>query len=327
MEIRYGVIGTGAIGAYYGGKLAVNGKEVHFLFNTEYEAVKQNGLKVKSVNGNFAIGKDELHAYKDVKEMPECDVVIVALKTTREHLLGELLPEVTKKHAAVILIQNGLGMEHRVREMLKSSRPDVVVCGGMAYICASREAPGVVGHYDQGRVTVGAERDDYQEEAYAEGIHLAKQACQDMENAGIQAKWTEDLQRTRWEKLVWNIPYNGMCVALNTSTDKIQENAAARAIIKDLMEEVVKGGQACGVKIEMSYAEQMLAFTDKMTPYAPSMKLDYDNHRPLELETIYQAPIEEARKHGYKMKRTEMLMRELEFLSQVIISQKGKKKD
>ena len=88
--MKYAIIGTGAIGGYYGGKLAKAGNEVHFLLHTDYEYVKENGLQVDSCDGSFHL--DQVYAYRSTADIPPCDVILVCLKSTNEHLLRNLLP-------------------------------------------------------------------------------------------------------------------------------------------------------------------------------------------------------------------------------------------
>ena len=118
--MRYAIIGTGAIGGYYGAKLAEAGHEVHFLFHSEYDAVVKNGLQVNSVNGDIHLSN--VNAYNDVTKMPKCDAVIVAMKTTSERLLTEMLPHVCADGAVVSLFQNGLGC---VRGNVAAVEPDL----------------------------------------------------------------------------------------------------------------------------------------------------------------------------------------------------------
>ncbi|MBP5686286.1 MAG: 2-dehydropantoate 2-reductase, partial [Clostridia bacterium] len=104
----------------------------------------------------------------------------------------------------------------------------------------------------------------------------------------------------RWKKAVWNMPFNGMTVARNTQTDLLLKNPTTLQLIKDQMMEVVEAAQACGVtNIDEAFADKMIDNTIHMTPYSPSMKLDYDFGRPMEIYYLYTRPIEEARKAGY----------------------------
>ncbi len=303
MNLRYAIVGTGAIGGYYGGRLANAGKEVHFLFNTEYEYVKNNGLKVDSVVGDFVV--NPINAYKASMDMPKCDVVLVALKSTRNNQLKQILPPLLHNDTVIVLIQNGLGLEAQ----LAADFPNHTIAGGMAFICSSRIGVGHINHADYGALNVGF----YQ----LPKITVLQQISSDFEQAKVPFAIAENLNEARWRKLVWNIPYNGLTVALNTSTDKLMQNADTRALVTDLMNEVLDGAAACGEKIEPEFVDKMLSMTDAMKPYAPSMKLDFDNHRTLEIQAIYSNPIATAKAAGCYMRKTEMLAQELKFLDGV----------
>src|SRR5689334_5837207 len=91
------VVGAGAMGAYYGGRLAQHGNDVHFLLRRDYEAVKREGWRIKSCDGDFVLRPAELKVYDGPEKMPKADLVIVTLKTTAngefEKLIGPLVKE------------------------------------------------------------------------------------------------------------------------------------------------------------------------------------------------------------------------------------------
>ena len=106
--MRYGIIGTGAIGGYYGAKLAHAGQEVHFLLRSDYEYVKQHGLQVDSCDGSFHLA--DINAYQYTEHMPPCDVVLVCLKSVNNGKLQSLLLPLLHAQTLVVLIQNGIGV-------------------------------------------------------------------------------------------------------------------------------------------------------------------------------------------------------------------------
>ncbi|MBP5380199.1 MAG: putative 2-dehydropantoate 2-reductase [Bacteroidaceae bacterium] len=300
--MTYGVIGTGAIGGYYGGKLAKSGKEVHFLFHRDYEYVKEHGLQVDSCDGSFHI--DQVNAYQTTKDMPQCDVVLVGLKTTNNHLLPELLTPLLHPQTIVVLIQNGIGVEKDVQQMF----PHLQLVAGLAFICSAKTEPGRVNHQCYGNINLGnySCRDE----------ERLNQIIADFTCAGIQVHEVE-YHEARWKKAVWNMPFNGMTVALNTQTDKLLGIASTRQLIREQMLEVIEAAQYCGVKnLDASFADKMIHNTDVMVPYSPSMKLDYDLHRPMEIYYLYTRPLQEAREAGFRMSKLEMLEAELNFLEQ-----------
>ena len=307
--LSFAVIGTGALGAYFGGRLAAAGNDVHFLFHSEYAAACRSGLTVHSVKGDFCISPDALHAYDDPSRMPKCDVVLVTLKTTANDILRDILPQVTKPDGIVVLIQNGLNVERHVQSLIASSLPSVLVCGGMAFICAYRVAPAVVNHDDYGALTIAAEPSSPN---FAHCVTLAEQTCQAFSDSGVEVSFTDQLLLKRWEKLVWNIPYNGLCSLLNADTGALQANPDTRALVRDLMTEVVNAAHAGGVGVRDEFIDRMLSFTDSMRPYLPSMTLDFRAHRPLELEYIYRQPLLTA---PALMPKTAFLYQSLSFLN------------
>lgn len=298
--MRYGIIGTGAIGGYYGAKLAHAGQEVHFLLHSDYEYVRQHGLQVDSCDGSFHLS--DVNAYQQTQDMPPCDVVLVGLKTINNGKLQSLLPPLLHDHTLVVLIQNGIGVEEDVQKMF----PDVQLAAGLAFICSAKTEPGVVNHQFLGSINLAnySCRDEAQMQAVVD----------EFREAGIETALVE-YHEARWKKAVWNMPYNGMTVALLTQTDRLMKNPSTRQLIREQMMEVVNAAQHLGVKnVDAAYADKMIAMTDAMIPYSPSMRLDYDFHRPMEIYYLYSRPLQMAREAGCPMPKLEMLEAELRFL-------------
>ena len=298
--MKYGIIGTGAIGGYYGAKLAHAGQEVHFLLRSDYEYVRQHGLQVESCDGSFHLA--DVNAYQHTQDMPLCDVVLVCLKSVNNSKLQSLLPPLLHDHTLVVLIQNGIGVEEDVQKMF----PGAQLAAGLAFICSSKTEPGIVNHQCYGSINLAnySCRDESQMLAVVE----------EFRQAGIETGLVE-YHEARWKKAVWNMPFNGMTVALHTQTDQLLKNKSTRQLIREQMMEVVSAAQHLGVKnLDEAFVEKMIETTDAMTPYSPSMRLDYDFHRPMEIYYLYTRPLEIAREAGCPMPKLEMLEAELRFL-------------
>ena len=298
--MTYSIIGTGGIGGYYGGRLAQAGHDVHFLLHSDYEYVREHGLKVDSVNGDFMLPSPQV--YNDAAKMPLSDVVLVCLKTTNNHLLPTLLQSVADEHTIVILIQNGIGVEEDVQRQL----PHLQLVAGLAFICTAKVGAGHINHQCLGQ------------------INLANYSCKDevrlqlivnqFIQAGIDTAQVE-YHEARWKKAVWNMPFNGMTVALNTQTDVLMKHPSTRQLIREQMMEIVRTAKQLGVAgVDEEFVDKMIDMTDNMTPYSPSMKLDFDFHRPMEIKYIYTRPLQIARQAGVPMHKLEMLEAELRFL-------------
>ncbi len=299
-QLSYAVVGTGAIGGYYGAKIARLGREVHFLLHSDYEYVREHGLCVCSCDGDFAL--PQVNAYGDASAMPKVDVVLVGLKSTNQHLLRTLLPPLLHENTLVVLIQNGIGLEADVQEWF----PGQPLAAGLAFICSSKTEPGIINHQCYGSINLG----NYS----CRSASLFESVLNDFIEAGIDAHEV-NYAEARWKKAVWNMPFNGMTVALQTQTDKLLKHPATRQLIYDQMMEVIGAANALGIDtIDESFAQKMMQMTDDMVPYSPSMRLDYDFRRPMEIHYIYSRPIAEARSVGFEMPRLQMLERELMFM-------------
>lgn len=302
MTLRYGVIGTGALGGFYGGMLARAGQEVHFLFRSDFEHVRKHGLQVDSIKGDFHLS--DVNAYPTTQQMPVCDVILVCLKTTGNHLLPELLKPLLHPKSVVVLLQNGLGLE----EDLSSQLPEAQIAGGLAFICSAKVGPGHIHHLDYGKLIIGSHN--------VQNPEILKQVVNDFQSAGVHSELSENLRFARWQKLVWNIPFNGLTVVLNTTTDRLMANESTRQLVLEMMLEVIHAANHCGVPLKESLAQQMIDMTIKMKPYATSMKLDFDFRRPMEIGYIYSKPIQTAREAGFVMHKVSMLKKQLRFIQE-----------
>ncbi len=303
---RYAIIGAGALGGLYGGMLAKAGFEVHFLLHSDYDHVVQHGWRVDSTLGDFHL--PSIHAHASVDTMPACDVTILGLKTTLNHLLPELLPMPTRDGGIVLVLQNGLDVEADTAAIVGADR----TLGGCCFLCSNKVGPGHIRHIDYGRIVFG----EYEPATSRENTR-AQEICADLVSARIDASTTDDLWTTRWRKLMWNIPFNGLSVALNASTRDIIDDAAAAPLAESIIREVHAAATKCGAVIPAEAIAATMDHTRDMVPYDSSMRLDFLARRPIELEAIFGNPLRAAERHGAQMPRVEMLYRELAFLAAI----------
>ncbi len=166
---------------------------------------------------------------------------------------------------------------------------------------------------DYGRIELGAYRGIDGSEAGVPANRLA-QVVADFQSSGIPVEAMDDLQRARWRKLMWNIPFNGLSVALNASTSEIMNDPASCQLARDLMNEVEASAKALGIEVGDGHADMLMENTAKMVSYDSSMRLDYIAGRPMELKYIFANPIAAAKTAGYQPKKVAMLYQQLCFL-------------
>lgn len=291
------IVGTGAVGAYYGGRLAQHGHNVHFLLRGDYHAVRGNGWTIRSCDGDFTLPPDQVRAYDDPAKMPQADLVIVTLKTTANDQFQPLIAPLLKPDTLILTLQNGLGNEEQLAQLFGPER----ILGGMAFVCINRIGPGIVHHIAEGLITVGDFTRPTPERATA--IAQLLQSCK------VPTRVLQDLRRGRWEKLIWNVPFNGLSALLDQTTDLLIGTPEGETLVREIMAELIAAAGRLGIDFPPSLIDAKIVQTRAMGAYKTSMQLDMQAKRPLEIEAIFGCPFRTAQAAGASTPLLGMLYR------------------
>ena len=308
--MKIAVVGCGALGSFYGARLCRLEQDVYFLLRSDYDAVRQNGVTIRSLDGDFHV---QPKCARTPAEIGVCDVVLIGLKTTANEQFPKLLPLLVGPYTAVVTLQNGLGNEEALARLF----PVEQILGGLCFVCLNRIEPGVIHHMAHGKIVLGEFQRPSQQRT-RELVMLFRQA-------GIGCDITDNLARTHWEKLIWNIPFNGLGVAgvagydhfeTQNSKLKIQNgsgnclttdillgDARWEKLVRELMLEVIAAANALGFEVPPSLAEENINRTRIMGAYKASTLIDFERGRPLELESMFLEPLRRARKTGVPVPR------------------------
>jgi 2-dehydropantoate 2-reductase len=281
------IIGPGAVGGYYGARLAQAGQAVHFLLRGDYQAVRANGWIVKSCDGDFTLPADRVHAHRTAREMPKADLVLVTLKTTANDQFETLIPPLLTEDSVVLTLQNGLGNEDRLAALFSPTR----VMGGLAFTCINRIGPGVIHHLAEGQIRIG-------EFAQAGPSPRGRRISELFNAAGIRCDVLDDLRQGRWHKLSWNVAFNGLGAAMDLTTDQVVGTPEGVALATTLLREIIAIGGAVGVAFPEDWVDRQIDKTRAMGAYQTSMQVDRRHRRPMEVEAILGAPLRVGRAHG-----------------------------
>jgi 2-dehydropantoate 2-reductase len=285
------VVGAGAVGGYYGARLAQGGHDVHFLLKSDYERVRTEGWNIRSCHGDFQLPR--VKAHREPATLPKADLVMVALKTTSEALYEPLVAPLLHEGTVILSIQNGLGPDERLAALFGDAR----VIGGLAFVCLNRGGPGEIVHLDHGMVRMG-EFSGEGSSPRVEGIARMFRDCK------IPCEVLPNLLAGRWEKLIWNVPFNGLGAALDLTTDRLIASEAGRELVGKLMGEVIAGAAAHGIRFKLAAEEiigRQIRATASMGPYRSSMQIDREEGRPLEVEAILGEPWRRSLAKGVAM--------------------------
>ncbi len=255
------------------------------------------------------------------REIGVSDLVIIGLKTTANDQFPALLPPLVGSATAVLTLQNGLGNEEDLSRLFAPEQ----IMGGLCFVCLNRLEPGVIHHIDHGQIILG----EFQRWPEPRTHDVATM----FRDAGVPVKVTDNLARTHWEKLVWNIPFNGLGVASAAglaaisatdpapripqslgsclTTDKLLSNADWERIVRELMLEVISAARALGLEIPESLASKQIERTRTMGAYKASTLIDFERGQRLELKSLFLEPLRLAHRAGVPVPRLEGLCRVL----------------
>ena len=292
--MRILILGAGSVGLYFGGRLAQSGAEVSVVARSDYETAVRSGYDVSSIAGDFHFSPHLV--LKNAADYPGiADYVILTTKVLPTvDRVALLRPAIRSANTVIVLIQNGIDIE----EEIKTAFPGNELLSTIAYIGASRPAPGKVLHQGSGVLQMGV---------YPRGISPALERLAGTFNkVKVKCEMMEDIFFTRWNKLLWNLPYNPVSVlAGGADTSRMSRGDELEKLCADLMSEVIRVANAAGVALAEPLAEKQREFTRDFPPYKTSMLQDYEAGRALEVEAILGNTLRVARRFGVEVPRIE----------------------
>jgi len=301
--MKIAVVGCGALGSFYGAGLCRSGNEVHFLLRSDYDVVRQRGVTVHSASGDFHV---QPICARTPEEIGPAELVLVCLKTTANHVLPKLLPPLVGPNTAVLTLQNGLGNEEAIASLVGAEK----TLGGLCFVCLNRVAPGEILHVAHGTIVMGEFGRSSQPRTHTIANAIAA--------SGVRCVVTEDLAAAHWEKLVWNIPFNGLGVAGAAgfeaveqgrlipgqplgpclTTDLLLGDPRWEKLVRELMMETIRAAQALGLPVPNNAADQQITRTRDMGAYKASTLIDFERGQELELDSLFFQPLCHAQKAG-----------------------------
>jgi 2-dehydropantoate 2-reductase len=316
--MKVAVIGPGAVGGYYGAKLCRAGHEVHFLLRSDYEYVRRHGVKIISPEGDFN-ARPKCASRPD--EIGSADLVLIAIKTTANDVLRSLVPPLVNPASAVLTLQNGLGNEEFISQFVNSEQ----ILGALCFVCLNRIEPGIIQHLAHGKIEMG-EFGRWPEPR----THDIASAFR---HAGVPCSVRDNLEKAHWEKLVWNIPFNGLgvascagyeaCISGNAvgrkceclTTNRLLADEKWHGLVRELMAEVISAGNANGLNIPEELAQDLIDKTRIMGAYKPSTLIDFERGAPVELDSLFLEPLRRAEQKQILMPRLRTLCAVLKTLN------------
>lgn len=287
MGMKTAILGAGALGCYYGARLAEAGHEVCFIGRSVYEPLRAEGLHVESVHGDIHL--PQVQVCRKAEECGPVDLVIVCWKTTCNDQLANYLPALVGEHTEVLTFQNGMGNAEAISDFVPAERVYI----GLCFVCCMMDEPGKIRHLEGGDIQFAPFVSS------AAGSARARELASLFEQAHIVSTAFDHAEQIQWCKLTWNIPFNGLCVAHGgISVKKLftlpGEDERARAI----MEEVCQAAEKRGFPLPLDIVHRQMERTRIMGDFIPSSAVDYLRGRPVEYDAIWGRTLERAHAAG-----------------------------
>ena len=297
--MRIAVMGAGAVGGYFGAKLSAAGQEVSFIARGRHlEAMRRDGLKVKSIDGDLHVRSLFTEEPGDVGSV---DLVLLCVKSYDTEAAARKLAPLVGGKTMILSLQNGVDNPDKIAAVWEENR----ALAGVVYLGALVSGPGTIEHSAGGRIMLGHLDGQSSEDA--------KRVEQIFSNAQVPCAVSSAIRKVMWAKLVWNAPFCALSCLMRATVKEILESDSLRKLAADCMEEVREAARSTGVELAASIVEESFSFSRGLGNFKPSMLQDLEGKKPLEYEALNGVVVEALRRAGQKAPANEIFYAALKF--------------
>ena len=293
--MKVAVFGTGGVGGYFGGRLAIAGTEVHLIARGAHlEALKTSGLRVTSPKGDFQI---DLPATDDPSQIGPCDYVLFSVKSFDTDDAAAQLRTLMGDETAILSFQNGVDNEEKIARVVGREH----VMGGAAYIFSGIVEPGVVAHTGGPAHIVFGEMDGSRSQRGERFLAMCREA-------GIDAELSDAIDRVLWDKFAFICAQAGLTAAVRLPIGDVRTVEESWSAFRRVVEEVRAVAAAEGIELPSDTVDRHASFAERLEPTGfSSLYDDLTNGRRMELEALHGTVVRQAHFHGISVPVSEMI--------------------
>ena len=300
--MKVGVMGAGAVGSYFGAKLARAGAEVVLVGRGAHIArVTAQGLRVTSCDGDFRVAPEALTVPSPAGP---CDLVLFCVKSPDTAAAAAQLAPLVGSETVLLSLQNGVEND----QVLEQAFPGQVL-PALCYVGARIDEPGTVVHSAAGRVILG-EWDGTESDR-------ARRVARTLEEAGVPAKVSSEIRVELWKKLLWNLAFNTVSALTRATVAEMLGHPGARRVLHLAMDEAVAVAQAAGVPLDEGLPGRVIEGSTAFGPLKTSMLQDVEKARPLEADALNGAVVRLGQQLGIPTPANQTLLGCAQLLSEV----------
>jgi 2-dehydropantoate 2-reductase len=270
--MRIAIMGAGAVGAYFGAKLAAAGHDLVFVARGQHlEALRRRGLRIDSADG-------ELHVTESLfTDEPSraglVDLVLFCVKSYDTDTAARAIAPMIGAETKILSLQNGIDNPEKIAGLWSAPR----TLAGVVYIGAQVSEPGVILHSSGGKIVFGP----------ISGAGVGAESIeQTFSAAQIPCALRNDIQRLQWSKLVWNAPFCAISCLARANVKQILESAPLKKLAIDCMAEVQAAALTRAIELPRSLFDETIGFSSGLGAFKPSMLQDLEAAKPLEYEAL-----------------------------------------
>ena len=290
------IVGSGGAGGYLGGLLARSGKDVTFVARGEhFQAMKKEGLKIKSVPGDFEVKPAQvIHRISDIKNP---DLIIFSVKTYDTDQTAKELKSVINKDTLVISLQNGVDSDQQIKKHI----PDAKVYPGVAYLASTKTRPGLIEQTGGPRKFIFGDRQDPKNPRL---IEVEK----DMREAEIDASVSDDIARDLWKKFMFIVVFSGMTSICRSPIGKVLQDSVTEGLYERCLREAIQVARSMNIRVEHEVFENIMTTSRNFPPDSKSSLLvDIENHRRTEIEILNGSVVRLAKNKNIDVPLNELI--------------------
>lgn len=271
--MRIAVMGSGAVGGYFGAKLAAAGHEVAFIARGKHlAALQERGLKISNPNGDLNIRQAQFSAATQAVGMVE--LILFCVKSYDTETAAEAIKPMVSDKTTILSLQNGIDNPAKLAQFYRADR----ILPAVVYVGAQVSAPGVITHSNGGRIIFG------QMDGAVGGA--ANTLAQTLTAAGIPCEASINIRKLQWTKLLWNAPFCAISCLARANTKEIVESALLTQLALDCMAEVQAAARTQGVELARQQFDDTIEFSKTLADFKPSMLQDLEANKPLEYQAF-----------------------------------------
>ena len=303
--MRIAVMGSGAVGGYFGAKLAAAGNALAFIARGKHlDAIEANGLRVMSPNGDLHIRQAQFSA--DPKCVGAVDLILFCVKSYDTEAAAETIKPMVSDRTIILSLQNGVDNPDKLARIFGEHR----VLPAVVYVGAQVSAPGVITHSTGGRIIFGG-----MDGGLRDNSKIIQQA---LIAAAIPCEASAAIRQVQWAKLLWNAPFCAISCLTHANMKQIVESDSLTQLALDCMAEVQAAARTEGIELPRRLFDEVLSFSRSLGEFKPSMLQDLEANKPLEYQAFNGIVVKLLEADGQSAPVNQTFHRTLAFLDQRI---------